>query len=211
MLFQGTRGVDMTKPLRDVIIEEYKNVSAVAAHDIKHVLRVAGLARTIAQGEGYDPKEAEAAALLHDVGRFTHGEEDHAKAGEVIAREKLDRYTQFPMDVKERILSAICQHSQRESEGVLAHILQDADKLDGLGNIGIVRAYMSKSHLIDYPEEVVVKKGSRNAKTVSEQVAFQMEWYGMLYTKSARAIGKPRYERMQQFMDDLKEEIGESK
>jgi HD superfamily phosphodiesterase len=39
------------------------------AHDIKHATRTARLARHIAQQEGYDPKEAEIAGLLHDMGR----------------------------------------------------------------------------------------------------------------------------------------------
>lgn len=86
-------------------------------------------------------------------------------------------------------------------------MIQDADRIDGLGAIGLVRAFTSKSHLPDYPPGVIVLKGSRNAATISEKVAFQMEWYGMLNTETAHRITEGRYRFMMDFMEELKNEV----
>jgi HD superfamily phosphodiesterase len=89
--------------------------------------------------------------------------------------------------------------------------LQDADKVDGLGAIGLVRAYTSKSHLFDYEEgAVIAAQGFRHAKTISEQIAFQMEWSEMLYTNTAKAIALQRFNFMQSFMEELQREVNES-
>lgn len=196
--------------LRDRVIELW-SVRHIPAHDLKHTLRVASLARRIAAAEGYDPDEAEAAGLLHDLGRLEQDEEDgHSHAGIVRARDLLDELTSFSVDAKERIVDAIGQHSNRHSTGQLANILQDADKLDGLGAIGLVRAYVSKSHLPDYEGHVVSQRGSRQARTISEQIAFQMEWFDMLYTRTAGDIAAPRHAFMRAFLSELQREVAEA-
>lgn len=193
--------------LRDRVIELW-SARHIPAHDLKHTLRVASLARRIAAAEGYDPDEAEAAGLLHDLGRLEQDEEEgHSHAGIMRARELLDELTAFSADAKQRILDAIGQHSNLHSTGRLANILQDADKLDGLGAIGLVRAYVSRSHLPDYQDRVVSERGSRHARTISEQIAFQMEWFDMLYTRTARDVAAPRHDFMRAFLAELQREV----
>ena len=51
----------------------------VPGHDLKHTLRVAGLAKKIALSENYDVDEAVAAALLHDIGRTCDIAEEKAR------------------------------------------------------------------------------------------------------------------------------------
>ena len=55
--------------LRDSVVELWSG-HHVPAHDVKHSLRVAALAARLAAAEGCDPDEAEAAGLVHDVGRL---------------------------------------------------------------------------------------------------------------------------------------------
>jgi HD superfamily phosphodiesterase len=82
--------------VRQLFSEKY-----VAAHDIKHIERVTGLAKKIAEGEGYNSSEAEAAALLHDVGRIAQeAEEGHAEAGEILAQQLLDTDTDLSPEEK---------------------------------------------------------------------------------------------------------------
>lgn len=128
------------------------------AHGMDHVTRVAQLARYIAEQENYtDPQEAEIAGLLHDIGRTVQEEEKgHGPAGVPLAAELLDKYTTYDNEIKERILNAVRDHSGFQTEGELTHIVQDADKLDGLGAIGIMRAYTSKAHLPAYDADNVV-------------------------------------------------------
>ncbi len=93
---------------------------------------------------------------------------------------------------------------------MLANIIQDADKLEGLGAVGLMRAYVSKSHLLDYPEGVIAERGSIAARNISEQIAFQMEWFDMLYTNTAKDMGERRYRFMRKFLSELKTDIDEA-
>jgi uncharacterized protein len=185
------------------------------AHDIKHATRTAKLARQIAIAEGYDPDEAEAAGLLHDIGRTVKDSTiPHGHEGAPIAKEFLDTYTSFSDEAKKRIVDAIYIHSDLITEGKLNQILQDADKLDGLGSIGISRVYMTHFHKPDFdPANIIPEPGNYYGKTKNahEQMALQMQWYSMLYTQKAKEIGKPRYEFMEAFMDEFKREVEEAK
>jgi uncharacterized protein len=182
-------------------------------HDYKHALRTAALAKKIAEAEGYDTAEAEVAGLLHDVGRTLQAEgKTHGPAGVPLAKELLDSHTNFSEETKDRILSAIHDHSNLKTEGELKHILQDADKLDGLGAIGISRAYISHHFLPDYdPQNIIPDPGIYNeATSIHQQIRFAMTWNEMFYTETAKKIGKTRYEFMENFLKQIKEEIAQS-
>ncbi|HEX8762349.1 MAG TPA: HD domain-containing protein [Candidatus Saccharimonadales bacterium] len=142
------------------------------AHGADHAFRVAQIAKHIALQENYsDPEVAEVAGLLHDMGRTVQEEEkDHGPAGVPMASEMLDRYTDYDEETKQQILDAIRDHSAFKAEGELTHILQDADKLDGLGAVGLMRAYTSKYSLPAYdPADIAPSKGGRNT-TITEFV-----------------------------------------
>lgn len=193
--------------LRTEIIRLFRANSHVA-HDEKHALRVAALAKYIAQREQYDTHEAEVAGLLHDMGRTTQKEEkDHGPAGVPLASKLLDEYTDFDNAAKKRILAAVHDHSQLKTEGKLTHIVQDADMLDGLGAVGLMRAYTSKSHLPDYdPENVAPSKGQRNTN-IHDQIAFQMEWLDFMHTTTGRRIAQKRYDFMRGFLHTFEQEV----
>lgn len=183
------------------------------AHDIKHALRVASLAKKIAQAEGYNTQEAEIAGLLHDLGRTRQKEsKGHGPAGVPLAKELLDTYTNFSDGAKKRILTAIAVHSSFKTEGKLDQILQDADKLDGLGAIGLSRAYISCHALPDYdPQDITPEPGEYNKpKDIHQQIKFSMTWYSMLYTQTAQKLGQPRHKFMQKYLEQIKKEIEES-
>lgn len=199
----------------------YKKVEAMfaayhyPAHDFKHVLRVSKLARQIAESEVYDSREAEIAGLLHDVGRTVkNSAKPHALEGVPLAKELLDAYTDSSDDAKQRILEAIEKHSDKYTEGKLNNIVQDADKLDGMGAIGINRAYtvMAEKNIPDFdPQNIIPEPGKYGAfKTAHELIALTIEWYDMLYTDKAREIGKPRHEFMKHFMQEIKRETEEA-
>src|SRR3954470_1076455 len=86
-------------------------------HDIKHATRTATMARHIALSENYDPDEAEAAGLLHDIGRTVKVSQiPHAHEGAPIAKEFLENYTSFSEDARKRIVDAIYVHSDKTTE-----------------------------------------------------------------------------------------------
>jgi uncharacterized protein len=178
------------------------------AHGMDHAERVARLAKHIALNESYDPVEAEIAGLLHDVGRTVQEEEKgHGPAGVPLASQLLNEYTDYPNTIKIRILNAVRNHSNLHTDGKLTHIVQDADMLDGLGAVGIMRAYTSKASLLCYdPLDIAPTVGSRDS-TIHGQIAFQMEWLDMMHTKTGRIIAEKRHALMQQFLDNFKLEV----
>lgn len=182
------------------------------AHDIKHALRTAALAKQIAHAEGYDEQEAEAAGLLHDVGRTVKESTiPHAQEGAPLARKLLDAHTVFSEEAKARIVKAIEVHSDLHTEGTLNNILQDADKLDGMGAIGISRAYLSIQPDYD-PQNIIPTQANYGSfQSAHELITLEIEWYDMLYTETAKTIGNPRYEFAKRFLEEFKREVAETK
>lgn len=194
-------------------VATYFSVNSHSAHDFKHVARTAAIAKYIAEIESYDVKEAEVAALLHDMGRTIQQEEKgHGPAGVPLARQLLDEHTKYTDVIKQRILRAVADHSEAKTEGLLTHIIQDADMLDGLGAIGILRACTSKADLPDYdPGNFIPAIGQRRGTTICGQIAYQMEWVdfagGFLHTQTGKKLGKERYDFMKLFLDTLRVEV----
>ena len=184
------------------------------AHDYKHVYRVSKFARKIAEAEGYDVHEAEIAGLLHDMGRTVKdlNGETHAHAGAPIAKDVLKDYEGLSEEAKERIVQSVYVHSDKYTDGALNHIVQDADKLDGLGAIGIERTYISHGDKPDYIGEDIFPTDAdyHNIQTSHEGIVQLSTWYSMLYTDKAKELGKKRYEFMVTFMEELKREINEA-
>lgn len=112
------------------------------AHGWEHIRRVYHLAMHIAEREGADSFITGMAALLHDLGRLSHEQgQHHADLSVSEARELCQRRHIAP-ETREAILHAILAHSF--SRGIAprtleACIVRDADRLDGLGAIGIMR------------------------------------------------------------------------
>lgn len=113
------------------------------AHGWEHVNRVYKLALHIAQQEGAESFIVGIAALLHDLGRTVEPstQAHHADLSVTLADEILKTY-EIPEPQQQAILHAILAHSFSrgvEPETLEARVLRDADRLDGLGAIGIMR------------------------------------------------------------------------
>ncbi len=115
------------------------------AHGWEHVQRVYTTALYLAEQEGANRFIVGVAALMHDLGRTVDDDEEtpthHADQSIIVARELLTNYN-VPTDVQQAILHAIAAHSFSKGIQPLtveARVVRDADRLDGLGAIGIVR------------------------------------------------------------------------
>lgn len=114
------------------------------AHGWEHIERVYNLALSLAQQEEANRFIVGMAALLHDLGRsIPHSEagEHHADVSVTLATHLLGKYG-VPEEQQQAILHAIIAHSF--SKGIApqtleACIVRDADRLDALGAIGILR------------------------------------------------------------------------
>jgi len=113
-------------------------------HDLAHCLRVAQWTVTLGQTLGVAPREAVAAALLHDIVNVPKNHPDRAKASTFsadVARTELPSFG-FDPAATERVAGAIRDHSFSRGatpETALGDALQDADRLEALGVIGLMR------------------------------------------------------------------------
>ncbi|MCB9587422.1 MAG: HD domain-containing protein [Polyangiaceae bacterium] len=119
------------------------------AHDIDHLLRVA--VWTLRCGPELDPRSVIAAALLHDIVNVPKNSPDRSRASELCAVEAERLLTELSArDLGERlpptalrdIHDAIRDHSFSRGatpRGALGRALQDADRLEAVGAIGIMR------------------------------------------------------------------------
>jgi uncharacterized protein len=112
------------------------------AHNWQHVQRVYKLALHIARQEHADLFIVGIAALMHDLGRLSDDKtKHHADLSVLSALEILSAYQVTP-DTQEAILHVIAAHSFSsgvEPRTLEAKVLQDADRLDSLGAVGILR------------------------------------------------------------------------
>lgn len=113
------------------------------AHGWDHVRRVYELALFIAEREHADRFVVGVASLMHDLGRTVEveGNGHHADLSLVLASDLLRAY-EVPANLQEEIHHAIVAHSF--SKGIVprtleARVVRDADRLDALGAIGIMR------------------------------------------------------------------------
>ena len=113
-------------------------------HDFDHVMRVASLGWHLAREEGADPEIVRTAAFLHDVPVAGTAREDHHVAAAEWASAFLAGRGVPPAAI-ERVVDCIKGHRFRSRSSARnsleAKCLYDADKIDVLGAIGIVRAF----------------------------------------------------------------------
>jgi len=195
------------------------------AHGFKHVDRVRRWALAIARGEGFaDLSLLEAAALLHDVG-LAHVEQrnQHARVGAEVAAQFLRERRLFSAQENEAIVDAVRNHNALHDLEPLATILRDADILDMLGAVGVMRAFTSKYAQPTYdPQNVKGETWGMTARDVDrrfaegkgigtyivDQINFQASCAGNLQTETAMRIAAPLVEYMRGFLSQLECEIG---
>ncbi|GBC63521.1 phosphohydrolase [Desulfonema ishimotonii] len=121
---------------------------ARGSHGWDHTRRVCRLCEQIGAAEQADMTVLRIAALLHDIGRAdqdrANGEICHARQGAKRAVPLL-RPLDLSAERKENILHCIrCHRFRGENvpETPEAKVLFDADKLDGIGAVGVARAYL---------------------------------------------------------------------
>jgi len=169
------------------------------SHGWDHVLRVRYLAVSLADAEGADHDICEAAALLHDIGRGKPGEPSsgHAAVSAQRAEPILERVG-CPDAKAPAILDAIAQHSFHEGatpRELEARILQDADRLDALGAVGIARAFMRAG-----------EQGRALSTAVEHFHEKLLRLRDQMHTPAARAMADRRHRILLRFLEDLADE-----
>lgn len=168
-------------------------------HDVQHTLRVRRSAMRIASEEpGCDELVVELAALLHDA--------DDAKLfqteGNGNARAFLT-HAGVDAETAERVCAAInavsfSKNKGRVPETLEGKIVQDADRLDALGAVGVARTFAY---------------GGEHGRPMEESVQHfhdkLLRLCALLNTESARRLAAPRHAFLQAFLKEYSEETEE--
>lgn len=184
-----------------------------SGHDWWHIYRVWRTARRLAIEERADLLVVELAALLHDIAdwKFHHGD---LSEGPRQARAWLESLGTAPA-----VTTAVVQIVERVSfkgAGVAdempwleGKIVQDADRLDAIGAVGIGRAFAYGGHagrLMYDPDEPPELHDSaeayrtRSGPTVNHFYEKLLLLRDRMHTASARRIATERHELMETFL-----------
>jgi len=205
------------KVLDSIKIEVKEIMDNDSAHDFEHVMRVYKNAQKICILENANEKLILSAALLHDIVSYTKSDK-RSKLSSIQSAKKseqiLKKYN-FSKEEISIISDVIRDHSfsqntiPRTLEG---KILQDADRLDALGAIGIARVFATSGSLkrpfynIDDP---FCKTRTPDDKTWTVDHFFQklLKLESLMNTKSGKVEAKKRTSILKEFLKQLKQEI----
>ena len=187
------------------------------AHDFEHVMRVYKNAQKISKKEKANQKLVLSAALLHDIVSYPKSSKrsklssiDSAKKSKII----LKKYD-FSDDEIKIISDAIAEHSFSQNkvpQTLEGKILQDADRLDALGAIGIARVFATSGSLnrpfynIDDP---FCNKRNPDDDLWAVDHFFNklVKLESMMNTKYGKIEAKKRTKVLKEFLKQIKNEI----
>jgi uncharacterized protein len=182
-----------------------------AAHDLAHILRVLKTARRIAEEEGaHDPIVLTAAALLHDLVALPKNHPDRAQSSRLAAAAatELLQGLGFPEARLGAVAHAIEAHSftaHIEPRTPEARALQDADRLDALGAIGLARCFAVSGalgrSLVDTEDPLAEHRPLDDGRWALDHVQVKLlRLPGLMRTAAGRRIGAERAAFVEAFM-----------
>ena len=188
------------------------------AHDFQHIIRVYKNAEFIGQKEGADIDILLPAALLHDLVVYPKGSAKTSKSADDSAdmAERWLRSYRYPREKIDRISYCIRTHSyskRLDPSTLEGKILQDADRLDALGAIGIARTFSvggSESRSFYNPDDPFWKTGRELNDREWTLDHFQTKLLKLkksMHTKTAREMAQERAKFMEYFIKQLQKEL----
>lgn len=123
------------------------------AHDVNHLHRVWRIAqKLLAEYPQADAMAVQAACYLHDIVNLPKNHPERSRASRLAARIACERLAAagFPADKLDGVAHAIEAHSFSASIApttVEATIVQDADRLDALGAVGLARLFYTAGRM----------------------------------------------------------------
>jgi uncharacterized protein len=187
------------------------------AHDFLHVMRVTETARRIAIAEGAELDIVVPAALLHELFNYPKNDPHSHLSGEVCALEAalLLRGEHYPEPMIVAICDCIVSHAY--SRGIVpaaieGKVLQDADRLDAIGAIGIARCFATVGEMrlpLYDPDDPFCRSREPDDKAHGLDHFYRklLRIPDGLHTPTARAIATDRFRLMTQFLVQLECEI----
>ena len=190
-----------------------------SGHDWWHIFRVWTLAKKIAVEEKAQIEIVELGALLHDIADWKFHDGDDS-IGPAIAREFLNNQNVEP-NVSDSVVEIISTVSYKGAgvatpmKTLEGKIVQDADRLDAIGALGIARTFAYggyKNRLIYHPDEKPVLHESYEDYKKNEGHTINHFYEKLLLlkermnTNTGKRIAEGRHKFMQSFLDQFYKE-----
>lgn len=190
--------------------------NAEGGHDWFHILRVWNNSKLIAKNENVDEFIVELGALLHDIAdsKFYNGDEN---IGPKVAREFLES-----QEVDEAVIIHISNiisnisykggNFEQNFNSPELDVIQDADRLDALGAIGIARCfnYGGFKNRTLYNPEILPKLNQTKEEYKNSDAPTINHFYEKLLllkdrmnTKTGKKIAKERHLYMETFLQQF--------
>ena len=188
-----------------------------SAHDFEHVMRVYKNAQKICKTEKANKTLVLIVVLLHDIVSYPKSDK-RSKISSIKSADKskeiLEKYNLSKEDIK-IISDAINDHSFSQNKipvTIEGKILQDADRLDALGAIGIARVFATGGSLnrpFYNTDDPFCKKRIPNDQIWTVDHFFQklLRLESLMNTKSGKVEAKKRTKILKEFLYQLKQEV----
>jgi uncharacterized protein len=202
--------------LRSIAEERAKD--AGPAHDFLHVLRVTENARRIGVAEGTRLDVVVPAALLHELFNHPKGHPESHRSGDICAEHAAIVLREEGCAPELVPLITECIRDHAFSKGIVpasleGKVVQDADRLDAIGAIGIARCMATCSEMgrpFYDPRDPFCRAREPNDKEWGIDHFYKklLKIPDVLHTQTARAMAAERVEAMNAFLAQLGREIG---
>ena len=204
------------------LIISHKQVKAMMvkndpAHDFEHVLRVYSNAERICKKEKANTKLVLTAVLLHDIISFPKSDKRSKTSStkSAIKAKKILQKLPYSDDEIKIISDAIESHSfskNKTPKTLEGKILQDADRLDALGAIGIARTFAvggaeKRSFYNSSDPFCSSRKPNDQEWTVDHFFKKLLVLESKMNTKSGKKEAKRRTKIIKKFLNDLKKDF----
>ncbi len=200
-------------------IENLKNIAKTKllnndpAHDLEHIMRVYRNAEKICKTENGNKKLVLSAVLLHDIVKTKNRKDSAIKSAKLS--EKILKENNFFDDEIRIISDAIKEHSFSKGKipsSIEGKILQDADRLDAIGAVGLARVFSfsgSNNRPFYDPNDPFSKNRVVNDNRWALDHFFEklLTLEKKMNTKTGKILAKNRTKILKKFLKDLKNEI----
>jgi uncharacterized protein len=187
------------------------------AHDFEHIMRVYSNAKKLSKKEHANEKLVLCAVLLHDIVSYPKSDKrsrTSSTKSAIMARKILQKFNFTENEIK-IISDAIKEHSYSKNKipkTLEGKILQDSDRLDAIGAIGIARAFSvggtEKRTFYNIEDPFCYKRKPNDKKWTLDHFYRKLLFIeSKLNTKSARIEARRRTKILKKYLSDLASEI----
>ena len=207
--------------------EEMSNWSAIfesaiqsgdPAHDLEHIRRVVLNTKKIAKTENLSMEVLLPAAWLHDCVHVAKNSQERSTASQLAADHAVNTLKQhgYPKEHFSAIHHAIEAHSFSANispHSIEAKVLQDADRIDALGAVGLSRCLMLGGHMgsdLYHSEDPFAKNRPLDDTDycIDHFFAKLLGLKNTMQTKAGKALAEKRTKFLSDFLKQLRSEIG---